>query len=74
MIYMHAEAIAQFPAGTRVRGHQFRPGIVTGHANRSGLPLVKLDGETRSWATHPGQLMTEAAYQVLIAPAAERTA
>lgn len=65
------------PVGIKVRGHQYRAGIVTGHVARGwakGFPLVKLDGEARAWATNPAQLITEAEYQAIIATALAKTA
>lgn len=54
---------------TRVRGHQYRAGVVVGVAPKSGLPLVRFDGERHAYAVHPGQLMTEVAYGDLLAAA-----
>jgi hypothetical protein len=60
---------ATITPGTRVRGHQFRAGVVVGTAPKSGLPIVRFDGTTSAMAVHPGQLMTEVAYGELIANA-----
>ena len=60
---------ATITAGTRVRGHQFRAGVVVGTARKSGLPIVRFDGEVDAYAVHPGQLMTEVAYGDLLANA-----
>ena len=59
-------------AGTRVRGHQFRAGVVVGTAPRSGMPLVRFDGDASAHAVHPAQLMTEAAYGDIVAAAVAR--
>ena len=70
--YAHGVAIqailAVMAVGTRVRGHQFRAGVVVGTAP-SGMPIVRFDGDASAMAVHPGQLMTEAAYGDLIANA-----
>jgi hypothetical protein len=64
-----SSSTATITPGTRVRGHQFRAGVVVGTAPKSGLPLVRFDGDSSAMAVHPGQLMTEAAYGDLIANA-----